>query len=184
MRNTVVAAFLLISGWPAYGQQGIQQPVVGSTSVSTSVSVPDRGSVFLGGVSSAQSARGQYGPLRSGTFRGMARQATSISTNVHIHDLHAMDEALLSSGNPGARPGAAAAPRPEASAAGPAGSQHPSPSPAEKAAKFERLAQRADDAGKHSVARLHWQAAARYGSKRAETRLAEMSQVNLPQTAR
>jgi hypothetical protein len=45
----------------------------------------------------------------------------------------------------------------------------------DKAAKFEQLARRAEEAGKSGTARLHWQVAAKYGSKVAETRLAELS---------
>ena len=99
MRCYLFTALMLAVGGPAWGQQAVQQPVVSSTSVGTTVSVPDRGSALLGGVSSAQSARSQYGPLPSGTNRGFSRQATSITTNVYIHDLQAMDEAILNSGS-------------------------------------------------------------------------------------
>lgn len=188
MRNTVAAALSLVSiilirSEPAAGQQAIQQPVVSSTSISTTVSVPDRGSAFLGGVSSAQSARAQYGPLRSGAFRGLARQATSVSTSVYIHDLHAMDEALLNSAPESTdQPHRAASPQPAVTNST-VEAKSTSVSPAEKAVKFEKLALKAEAAGKPGVAKLHWQAAARYGSRQAECRLAELTVATSPSTA-
>src|SRR5580704_1752172 len=98
MRFAIVLAWMWLTISPAFGQQVVQQPVVGTTSVNTTVSVPDRGTTFLGGVSSAQSGRSQYGPFRSGPSTGFTRQSTSMSVNVYIHDLHAMDEAILNSG--------------------------------------------------------------------------------------
>lgn len=150
-------------------QATVQQPVVSTNSVRTSVSVPDRGSALLGGVSSAQSGRSNYGPLRSGTSTGLSRSASSLSTSVYIHDLRAMDEALLNSvpDSPvpsairgGSRMPLAGAVRAEVA------------SPVEKAMKFEQLAKRAEAAGKAGVAKLHWQIAAKYGSKLATEKLA------------
>ncbi len=93
----LVFALLFGSSGPLLAQQVIQQPVVSTTGVRTTVSVPDRGNAFLGGVSSAQSQRNRSGPFRSGSSLGFARQTTSISTGVYIHDLQAMDEAILNS---------------------------------------------------------------------------------------
>ena len=183
MRCSVLIGFLLLTGRTSLAQQVIQQQVVATTAVSTTVSVPDRGSALLGGVSSAQSGRAQYGPLRSGTNTGISRQATSITTHVYIHDFQAMDEALLNSGH-----------SESTTSKNSIGSKlvrsndreqpvEPIASPAEKAAKFEQLARKADEAGKHGVAKLHWQVAAKYGSKLAETRLAELSRVSTLQTS-
>ena len=183
MRCSVLIAILLLVGRTSFAQQVIQQPVVATTAVSTTVSVPDRGSALVGGVSSVQSGRAQYGPLRSGTNTGISRQATSITTHVYIHDLQAMEEALLNSG-----------PSESTTAKSSIGPKlvrskereqpvEPVASPAEKAAKFEKLARKADEAGKLGVAKLHWQVAAKYGSKLAETRLAELSRVSTLQTS-
>ncbi len=156
-------------------QVTVQQPVVGTNSVRTTVSVPDRGSALLGGVSSAQSGRSSYGPLRSGTSAGLSRSASSMSTSVYIHDLRAMDEALLNSVPDSPTPSAirggnrmppSAADRAEVA------------SPAEKVQKFERLARQAEAAGKPGVAKLHWQMAAKYGSKLASEKLAASSAVS------
>ena len=157
-----------------FAQQTVQQPVVSVTSVNTTVSVPDRGSAFLGGVSSAQSGRSQYGPLRSGSSTGLSRQSTSISTNVYIHDLQAMDEAILNSApsNPHSEPRSTRGVPHKSLAIEPELVNVVSTS--EKAIQFEKLAQRAEAAGKRSVAKLHWQVAAKYGSKLAEARLAEV----------
>ena len=172
MRGFIIPCLLMLSA-PVAAQQVVQQPVVATTTVNTTVSVPDRGSALLGGVSSAASARQQYGPLPSGVSRGFSRQATSISTSVYIHDLQAMDEALLNSGSrtePERRqPGVDQFVRSRAARL----AAEPTASTKEKAAKFEQLALKADAAGKPGVARLHWQVAAKYGSQLAETRLAE-----------
>ena len=179
MRSQFLVAFALVAGQSVFAQQVVQQPVVGVMSVNTSVTVPDRGSAFLGGVSSAQSGRTQYGPLRSGTSTGLTRQSSSISTSVYIHDFRAMDEALLTS-----QPASSDDRRMRS---GPAvrRDRESTPnvvvvSPLEKMAKFEELARNADKAGKAGVAKLHWQMAAKYGSKTAEKRLAELTQPSSP----
>ena len=173
MHSLIVVIVVLSHVAAVQAQQAtVQQPVVSTNSVRTSVSVPDRGSALLGGVSSAQSARSNYGPLRSGTSTGLSRSASSMSTSVYIHDLRAMDEALLNSVPDSPAPSAirggirmlsVEADRLEVA------------SPAEKAMKFERLAKQAEAAGKASVAKLHWQIAAKYGSKFANEKLAAMT---------
>ena len=182
MRCSLVVTVTLMFSSPLHAQQGVQLPVVSATSVNTTVSVPDRGSAMLGGVSSAQSARSQYGPLRTGSSRGLSRQATSISTNVYIHDLQAMDEALLNSVSTESSTRSVPASKRAANSDVPESAKRPAESPVEKAAKFEQLARRADDAGRHGAARLHWQVAAKYGSKQAAARLAELSKASTLQT--
>ena len=170
MRSLIVVSVVLSQVVAVQAQQvAVQQPVVATNSVRTTVSVPDRGSALLGGVSSAQSARSNYGPLRSGTSTGLSRSASSMSTSVYIHDLRAVDEALLSSvqdsPEPSAIRGGSRMPPAEAARVEVA-------SPTEKAMKFERLAKQAEAAGKSGVAKLHWQIAAKYGSKLANEKLA------------
>ena len=163
-------------------QIAVQQPVVSETGVSTTVSVPDRGQVFLGGVSSAQSGRIQNGPIPTVTSRGFSRQATSISASVYIHDLQGMDEAILNTpssdaANPSTTTRTRAANLAARLKARRAAELEPLSAEPEdsgaKAAKFEQLALKAEKAGKASVAKLHWQVAAKYGSKQAESRLAQ-----------
>ncbi len=74
----------------------VQQPVVQVFSVDTVVSVPDRGSAFLGGVSSAAEGRGTYGLFPLGSNTGLRRTHTAVEAGVYIHDFEAMDEYLLS----------------------------------------------------------------------------------------
>jgi hypothetical protein len=183
MRCSVLFLFLLLAGRTSFAQQVIQQPVVATTAVSTTVSVPDRGSALLGGFSSAQSGRAQYGPLRSGTNTGISRQGTSISTHVYIHDLQAMDEAILNSGNFDSGHSIDSIGSKFVRSKDREQLVDPIASSSEKAAKFEQLARKADDAGKLGVAKLHWQVAAKYGSKLAETRLAELSRGSTRQTS-
>ncbi len=171
MRSLIVVGVVLSQVAAVQAQQvAVQQPVVATNSVRTTVSVPDRGSALLGGVSSAQSGRSSYGPLRSGSSIGLSRSASSVSTSVYIHDLRAMDEALLNSvpdsPAPSAIRGGSRMPPVEAVRAEVA-------SPAEKALKFEQLAKQAEAAGKLGVAKLHWQVAAKYGSKLADVKLAD-----------
>jgi hypothetical protein len=158
----------------------IQQPVIENFSVATTVSVPDRGSALLGSVSSAASGRTVAGPFRSGSSFGLSRQFSSASVHVYIHDFEAMDAALL------------AVPRSiSTSKLDPriARRLHQRAAPSEKsertavgdeqvARQAEWLAEQAEGRGKFGVARLHWQRAARHGSVRATTRLAEMHAAN------
>lgn len=91
-----VAAISFWSG-PALGQSiVVQQPVVQRFGVNTAVSVPDQGSVFLGGVSSAQTFGGSQRPAlpSSRQFRSVTHSGASV--NVTIHDFAEMDRAILS----------------------------------------------------------------------------------------
>lgn len=90
-----IVCLAMTSGALAQGQVAVQQPVVGQVSVDTVVSVPDRGRLFLGGVSAAGAGRREYGPLPSGTATGRFSRDTALDVGVFIHDFEAMDEALL-----------------------------------------------------------------------------------------
>ena len=74
----------------------LQAPVIGRFSVSTSVSVPDRGGMLLGGVSRAADGRKSFGPgsFPAGSSRGRSTLNRSISSHVYIHDFAAMDPFL------------------------------------------------------------------------------------------
>ncbi len=84
----------------ADAQISVQQPVVSTFSVSTTVSVPDSGAGFLGRVSRAGASRSSYGPFRSGTSSGVFRRDSAASARVRIHDFASMDERLLRLGSP------------------------------------------------------------------------------------
>ena len=169
MRSTALITFAILgSSSILQAQITIQQPVVRTTGVATTVSVPDRGSILLGGVNSAESSRSSYGPLRTGTSRGYGLSGSSISANVYIIDLQAMDEAILNSVPDTSVPLVI---RPRSMAADRDAAPRAEAPPAEKAANFERLARQAESAGKTGVAKLHWQMAAKYGSTLARETL-------------
>lgn len=89
---------LIVAFWaiPSFGQAVIvQQPVVNTFSVGTSVSVPDRGEVFLGGVERVSESSSVSGfPRRRGAYTRSA-SASLMSVRVFIHDFEAMDAAVL-----------------------------------------------------------------------------------------
>lgn len=96
MIRQLILLFVIGVSQTAFAQQiTVQQPVIQNFSVRTSVSVPDRGAASLGGVSSAASSRSASGPFRSGSSVGLSRESSSASAHVFIHDLRAMDEAIL-----------------------------------------------------------------------------------------
>ncbi len=166
MRLMIPAGVVLIHAVTLNAQQAtVQQPATGINSVRTSISVPDRGTVSLGGVGSAQSFRQSHGPMPGRSTFGMSRSANSLSTSVYIHDLRAMDEALLNSVSESPSP---------TSIQGRATTKSPAAMTAsleDRAEKYERLARQAEAAGKLGVAKLHWQMAAKYGSGMASEKL-------------
>ncbi len=84
----------------AFGQAGqvgqvVQLPTLGNFSINTSVSVPDSGAGFLG-----SNGQGQWGSVSRGGVpgtRGIGSRVTlpMASVNVQIHDLEALDQAIL-----------------------------------------------------------------------------------------
>ncbi len=165
----------------------VQQPVFERFSVGTTVSVPDRGRALLGSVSRAGVSRKNFGPFRSGTNTGMFRDHSSASSHVFIHDLRAMDESLLQQ-----RIRSNAIPRGPAlsshaehayrrlisrhrAADAPSAISHSQPRTVNvgEAERFFQLGLRAEKRGRHSLARLHFRAAAQHGSQRAKARHAD-----------
>jgi len=173
----------------------VQQPAFGRFSVGTTVSVPDRGSAFLGRVARAAESRKRFGFVPFGSSIGFSREHSGVSTRVWIHDLRAMDDFLLrqrrrASGSQTGPPlpgNAEHAYRslmnrpvrnrvtntPSTSRTGqPRTVSPPSVSTDEDpAVKFYRLGQRAEQRGRHSLARLHFRMAAKHGSKAAAAKL-------------
>ena len=106
-----LAACLLSCGRIASAQQVIQQPVVQQFSTDTVVSVPDRGSAYLGGVGSAGAGRRVYGPPPWGTAAGQSLFSSDLDVSVYIHDFEAMDAALLAQPVRESRPTTVRSPR-------------------------------------------------------------------------
>jgi hypothetical protein len=105
IRTSFAAATVLVvvSHAPA---QTIQLPTFGYTTVATTVKVPDRGQVHMGGINRARLNRRQIGtpligrlPVIGRPFNnvGIGRELSSshISATAYIHDFEAMDQALL-----------------------------------------------------------------------------------------
>ena len=195
MHRLLVVKFLLVVCWVGMSgelvAQTIQQPVVQTFGATTTLSVPDRGTVFIGGV--GQSAYGHrragFGPLRGPSNFGRASSGASMSATVTIHDFQAMDEYLLRSAprptNSGhALQGVAANAfeqltetrlRPNWQDPSPRTFAQPSPATS-RAERFYRLGLAAELRGQAGVTRLHFQTAARLGSTSAADRLRENSQ--------
>lgn len=161
---------------PASAQQlVVQQPIVGTTSVATAVAVPNGGRTFLGGVSSAQSGRSRFGFGQPGSSLGLSRSSNSMSVGVTVIDLREMDEAILNSVPDRSEPASRFA-RHAAAISSPRGeTPREAESTVERAAKFERLARKAETENRPGVAKLHWQMAAKYGSATARERLLSTS---------
>lgn len=154
----------------------VQQPVLQDFSVDTTVTVPDRGTALLGSVSSGAAGRTSYGfgPFRNGGSRGSSLSGSSVTTSVSIHDLRAMDEALLATVEPStpsvSRWQAALARRHAADrTAGPVRAEPERD--LDKRLKFERLAREAEAGRKMSLALAYWKAAAKYGSPTAAEKI-------------
>ncbi|WP_437223972.1 hypothetical protein SH661x_003432 [Planctomicrobium sp. SH661] len=86
------------SAWAQSGAVTVQQPVVSGFGVQTAVSVPDRGGVLLGGVSSAGEFASRSGFFPTATRFGAGASASSMEARVWIHDAAEMDHALLKVG--------------------------------------------------------------------------------------
>ncbi|MFW5693025.1 MAG: hypothetical protein ACOCWL_02305 [Thermoguttaceae bacterium] len=105
-RNLGLSLVLLMACvGPAAGQApgtAVQLPTFSQFGVGTTVSVPDRGSGFMGGISRSSSGRNSFRspllPFRP--FKNTAVGSQSGAMNMHvsawIHDFEAMDEYLLS----------------------------------------------------------------------------------------
>jgi len=170
-RNWLSAVIVVGVAGPVFAQAvTVQQPVICSMGVNTTVSVPDRGSALLGGVNSAATGRTVNGPFPSGTASGREAQGSSMRASVYIHDLRAMDEALLASA-PSAAPGNDW----EQKLAVRRGETAPSVKRpvTSRSAEYEALAKRAEERGKTSLAMTYWRLAAKEGSAVARTKLAE-----------
>jgi hypothetical protein len=79
----------------------VQLPTFSHFSVGTTVSVPDRGSAYMGGINRSSSGRSTFGtpllpfrPFRN-TAIGSSQGAMSVHASAWIHDFEAMDEYLL-----------------------------------------------------------------------------------------
>jgi len=112
MRAIVVLFALLVALFTGRtSAQVVQLPTFQFFGISTTVSVPDRGSISLGGDASSSMSGFDYGfpglgqmPIAGRPFghRAIAShtQTSGISVSAYIHDFEAMDESLLREGRP------------------------------------------------------------------------------------
>lgn len=166
----------------------VQLPSFSYFGVDTSVSVPDRGSMSLGGVGRSSMGSTAFGPVLGPRSRSFGRQMSASSTTVHttIHDFDAMDRHLLDQARKSYRVSPRAATRTardEASsaAAGPAGSvaearrMYAAERSAQErdAVKYMDQAERAAARGKPQVARVLYQMAERRASGELKAEIRE-----------
>lgn len=166
----------------------VQLPSFSYFGVDTSVSVPDRGSMSLGGMGRSSMGSTAFGPVLGPRSRSFGRQMSASSTTVHatIHDFDAMDRQLLDQARKSyvISPRAATrTARDEASsaAAGPAGSvaearrMYAAERSAQErdAVKYMDQAERAAARGKPQVARVLYQMAERRASGELKTEIRE-----------
>ena len=193
MKRVIAYCVLIALGLPssaAMAQQpatSVQLPTFSYFGISTSVLVPDRGSAYLGGVGRARSSSSQFGaPLLPFGSRSSSHTtgASSTRVSVWIHDLNAMDEALLNQPTGynayrnGLAPRAADGwqPRLVQSQDSSAGQSLPSleeiqqqrvaaqQARAGEAVVFFERARKAEEAGKANVAKIYYQMVARRAS--------------------
>jgi hypothetical protein len=100
MRHVVIilgcVSSLLIGARAARAQHiTVQEPSLETFGVGTTVSVPDRGRMSLGGVRRSAAARAMYGPVRTGHSMGFNDQGTGLNIQARVHDLAELDQAAL-----------------------------------------------------------------------------------------
>lgn len=88
---------VLLSAATVRAQAVVQLPSYSVFGVSTSVSVPDRGSISLGGVGQSSSGSTAFGPALGPGNRAFGRSTSASSATLHatIHDSDALDRATL-----------------------------------------------------------------------------------------
>ncbi|QDT63338.1 hypothetical protein [Calycomorphotria hydatis] len=202
MMNQIIAlsfvSLVMITGTNVFAQAvTVQQPAFGVSSLGTTVSVPDRGEAYLGGVKSARQSAGRSNLHPFSGRYSSDRSASSFVVRPYIHDLRAMDEMILNDAEYGTNYSAAytKSPLEDATAYGMsrqyAGdrSQLLREQPAATAAstmesssryeyegrladKYFALGKQAEAKGRRGVAQLHFRMAAKYGHVDAERSLA------------
>lgn len=108
MKRVIFTLFFLIAGSASLvlAQGAVQLPEYQHTDVSTTVMVPDGGSMNTGGITRSYSGGTSSGtpilPFRNRSY-GSSNSISSMQTSVQIIDLHEMDEAILNSPSAPAR---------------------------------------------------------------------------------
>ena len=129
----------------------LQAPVFSQFSVQTSVSVPDRGGVLLGGVGRAANGTKSFGFTPNGSSRGHSVSNTSASSHVYIIDFNELDPFLRDRN------------RSQRVRIDPVKEKRERESRAAKA--YEKLAVKAEKKGKTDLAKWYRQKAREYAKK-------------------
>ena len=102
IRSAAICSLLLGMLLTVRGATGqtIQLPAFQQRGVQTTVVVPDRGSLSLGGFSGARQSRLRFappffGPLAPSRALSVSRGVGNMQIHVWVHDLQAMDAAIL-----------------------------------------------------------------------------------------
>lgn len=124
LRRLGLGAVLAVAACePGVAQVVVQQPEFQQFAAPATVLLPDRGEAFLGGTRGGIQSRDLRGPVPLGSTRAGGSSASSMTVRVYVHDMRAMDEALLRGDDADAvRPGLA---RPAPAAAAPPVAQAP-----------------------------------------------------------
>jgi hypothetical protein len=105
--STIAAAVIICLFTQQVSAQTLQLPTFQFFSVSTTVSVPDSGGAFLGGINRAASGGNQFGvpglafPGFQNRSFGQDMSASNVWATATIHDFDAMDQAILNSPSSG-----------------------------------------------------------------------------------
>lgn len=91
---------VLSAGGASAQQLSVQQPVFGQFSASTTVSGPGSWIDASGECELGPVGAGHDGAVRNGLLFGQELTSSSLSVGVRIHDLRAMDEAILAGAPP------------------------------------------------------------------------------------
>lgn len=168
MRNAIIVSLLaLLLAQGARGQV-VQLPSITTFGSDTTVLVPDRGAMSLGGNSSARAGSNSFSGLPPQRGIGIDRSVSGMSVTARIHDMQELDRELLEAA-PARAPLGASAPRASRSVGDAAlpsvadirRQRAASAVPAEReiSALVER-ARTARAAGKSSLARIYYDMAA------------------------
>ena len=181
MRSTIfLSIFLSVALFvgAAAGQTTVQLPTFHVFGASTTVMVPDRGSVYLGGVDRSLAGSSRFSPTLGGQLpslhnRGFGRERTAagLAVSATIIDHQAIDRALLAEADRRRRERAIVPTQKlaVASGSGPAAE-------AQRVGTYLRRAQQAEIDGQPQMAKIFYERVARHGNaserKLANERLA------------
>lgn len=186
--STVAFFTLVFLGVSSARAQVVQLPTFRVFSMSTTVSVPDRGSAYLGGISGSSMHRRERGlpglghvPFAGRAFGNRAigghTRSSGVRVSASIHDFEAMEEDLLRQASPVGRRATAAAQSPDVagrSSIAELRRQAAADERAEQVAAEQDFERGRDllNQGRTDVAKVYFQRAAKRGNAELQARIA------------